>query len=66
MEIVVPELARAGAPLTETVRLQVQLLEKGQDRDHVGVIYRLLTNARVYLQLVDALPKPPSFSAAVR
>ena len=44
----------------------MQLLEKGQDRDHVGVIYRLLTNARVYLQLVDALPKPPSFSAAVR
>ncbi len=64
--IVVPELARAGAPLTETVKLQVELLEGGGDRDHVGVIYRLLTNARVYLQLVDALPKPPSFSTAVR
>ena len=30
------------------------------------MVYRLLTNARVYLQLVDALPKPPSFSEAVR
>ncbi len=64
--VVVPELARAGAPLTETVRQQVQLLEGDQERDHVGVMYRLLTNAKVYLQLVDALPKPPSFSKAVR
>ncbi|MEZ5396580.1 MAG: GDSL-type esterase/lipase family protein [Bryobacterales bacterium] len=35
-------------------------------REHVGVLYRFLQNAKVYLQLVDAMPKPPTFSADVR
>lgn len=64
--IVVPELARAGAPLTENVRSAAETLETGSSADHVGVLYRLLTNAKVYLQLTDALPKPPGFSEDVR
>ena len=64
--IVVPELARAGAPLTENVRAAAETLEVGSSPDHVGVLYRLLTNAKVYLQLTDALPKPPGFSEDVR
>ncbi len=64
--IVVPEMARAGAPLAENVRQSIRTLEVSPGREHVGVIYSLLTNARVYLQLLDALPKPPAFSADVR
>jgi lysophospholipase L1-like esterase len=64
--IVVPELARAGAPLTENVRQDAKALALTPGREHVGVLYRFLTNAKVYLQLVDALPKPPTFSADVR
>ncbi len=64
--IVVPELARAGAPLTENVKQASQTLLTGEVQDHVAVIDRLLTNARIYLQLVDAMPKPPAFSEDVR
>ena len=64
--VVVPELARAGAPLSENVRQDAKALALRPGREHVGVLYRFLTNAKVYLQLVDALPKPPTFSADVR
>ena len=64
--IVVPELARAGAPLTETVKRAAETLLSGPARDHAGLVYTLLTNAKVYLQLIDALPKPPAFSDDVR
>ena len=64
--IVVPELARAGAPLTENARQDAKALALRPGREHVGVLYRFLTSAKVYLQLVDALPKPPTFSADVR
>lgn len=64
--IVVPELARASAPLTENVKQSSKTLLSGPSRDHVGLVYTLLTNAKVYLQLVDALPKPMAFSDEVR
>ena len=64
--IVVPELARAGAPLTENVKQASQTLLSGPARDHAGLVYTLLTNTNVYLQLVDSLPKPPAFSDDVR
>jgi lysophospholipase L1-like esterase len=64
--IVVPELARAGAPLTENVKQASQTLLGSSARDHVGLVNTLLTNTKVYLQLVDALPKPPAFSDDVR
>jgi lysophospholipase L1-like esterase len=64
--IVVPELARAGAPLTENVKQASRTLLSGPARDHTGLVHALLTNAKIYLQLVDALPKPPAFSDDVR
>ncbi|MCB1018853.1 MAG: capsular biosynthesis protein [Bryobacterales bacterium] len=64
--IVVPELARAGAPLSENARQDAKALALTPGREHVGVLYRFLQNAKVYLQLVDAMPKPPTFSADVR
>ncbi len=64
--IVVPELARAGAPLTENVKQASQTLLSGPARDHVGLVNTLLNNTKVYLQLIDALPKPPAFSDEVR
>jgi lysophospholipase L1-like esterase len=64
--IVVPELARAGAPLTENVKQASQALLSGPARDHAELVYTLLNNAKVYLQLVDALPKPPAFSDDLR
>ena len=60
--IVMPELARAGAPLQENFRQGVQTLEVSQTRNHAGVLYRMLVNAKAYLQLTDTLPKPPEFS----
>jgi lysophospholipase L1-like esterase len=64
--IVVPELARAGAPLTENVKQASQTLLGGPARDHTGLVHTLLTNTKIYLQLIDALPKPPAFSDEVR
>ena len=59
--IVMPELSRAGAPLQENFRQGMQTLETSQRPGHTGVIYRMLANAKAYLQLSDSLPKPPEF-----
>lgn len=64
--VITPELARAGAPLTENVRSAVATLRSGAAREHVGVINKLLMNVRAYVQLVDALPKPADYSEDVR
>lgn len=64
--ILIPELARAGAPLEENFRQGTLTLTSGRRSDHVGVLYRMLTNARIYLQLLDAMPKPEDFSADFR
>jgi lysophospholipase L1-like esterase len=64
--IVVPELSRAGAPLWENARRDAEALALTPGREHVAVLYRFLSNVKVYLQLVDALPKPPTFSRDVR
>ena len=64
--VVIPELARAGAPLQENVRQAIVTLETGPSREDAGVVYRLLSNARAYLELSDMLPKPPTFSGALR
>ncbi len=63
--IVIPELARAGAPLVENFRQGAVTLAAGRRSDHAGVLYRMLTNARIYLQMLDALPTPEEFSADV-
>ena len=63
--IVMPELSRAGAPLQENFRQGMQTLETSQSRGHTGVIYRMLANAKAYLQLSDSLPKPPEFAEEI-
>lgn len=64
--IAVPELSRAAAPLIENVRQSAGALQVGTTREHSAVLYQLLTNARIYLQIADALPKPPAFAADAR
>ena len=64
--VAVPELSRAAAPLIENVRQSAKALQAGATREHSGVLYQLLTNARIYLQIADALPKPPAFAADAR
>ena len=64
--IVTPALARAGAPLIETVRGSIETLDRGQSAEHVGVIYRMLRASRVYVQLADSLPKSPNFTSDAR
>jgi lysophospholipase L1-like esterase len=64
--ISVPELSRAAAPLIENVRQSAHALQVGSTREHSGVLYQLLTNARIYLQIADALPKPAAFAADAR
>lgn len=58
--LVVPELARAAAPITENVRSAVATL-RSLGRQHSGVTYTFLANARAFLLLSGALPKPEAF-----
>ena len=60
--IVMPELSRAGAPLQENFRQGMRTLETAPSRNHTGILYRMLSNAKAYLQLSDTLPKPAGFS----
>ena len=60
--IVMPELSRAGAPLQENFRQGVKTLETSPNLNHTGILYRMLVNAKAYLQLSDTLPKPVDFS----
>ena len=63
--VAVPELARAGGPLIENARQDAKALT-GPTYNHSAVLYRLLTNVRVYLELSDALPKPYPFAEEAR
>lgn len=58
--VAVPELARAGAPVTENAR-QALLTMRSLGRQHAGLTYTFLVNVRVYLMLADAVPKPSPF-----
>ncbi len=60
--LIMPELSRAGAPLQENFRQGIATLETAQNRNHTGIIYRMLLNARAFLHLADTLPKPADFS----
>ena len=64
--IAAPELARAGAPLIENARQSDRALRVGATREHSGVLENLVTNARIYLQIADAVPKPKPFAEEVR
>jgi lysophospholipase L1-like esterase len=56
----VPELARAGAPITENAR-QALIAMRALDRQNTGLTYTFLTNLRGYLTLADVVPKPSPF-----
>ncbi len=60
-----PELARAGAPLLENVRQSAELLQAGSTRDSLGVLYKLLQNAKVYVQIAEAIPRANPFSEEI-
>lgn len=62
----VPELARAGAPLIENVRQASKALLVGQTLEHTAIMEKLLSNARIYLQIADAVPKPQSFAEDIQ
>ncbi len=65
--ILVPNLSRAGEPLLETARQAVANLNANGQQRNLVFVYRLLTNLRTYLQLLDALEKPyPMPDAAAR
>ena len=64
--VAVPELARAGAPLVENVRQAAKALAVGHTREHTAVLEKLLSNARIYLQISDAVPKPQPFAEDVQ
>jgi lysophospholipase L1-like esterase len=56
----IPELARAGAPVTENTRAAVLNLEKASGQP-AALTYTLLVNLRAYLALADSVPKPYPF-----
>jgi lysophospholipase L1-like esterase len=56
-----PELARAGAPITENARQAVVTL-RSLNRQHAGVTYTFLTSLRAYLALADAIPRPAAMA----
>ena len=64
--IAVPELARAGAPLIENVRQASEALQVGATREHSGLMYKLTRNARIYLDIADAVPTTSPFAAEVQ
>jgi len=61
--VAIPELARAGAPVTENARQALSTL-RGLNRQNVGVTYTFLTNVRAYLALYDVVLKPSPFPEA--
>ena len=58
--VAIPELARAGAPVTENARQAVFNLERASGQP-AALTYALLVNLRAYLALADSVPKPYPF-----
>lgn len=58
--VAVPELARAGAPVTENARQAVLNLERASGQP-AALTNALLVNLRAYLALADSVPKPYPF-----
>jgi lysophospholipase L1-like esterase len=57
----VPGLARAGAPVIENTRQAVVNLQGAASQQDGAMHYNVLVNARAYLALSDAIPKPFPF-----
>ena len=64
--VAVPELARAGAPVSENARQALAAFEATAGTEHAGLTYTFLTNLRAYLALSDSVPKPYPFPEEAR
>jgi lysophospholipase L1-like esterase len=58
--VVIPELARAGAPVAENARQAFETMRVTGPQDG-RLTYTFLTNLRAYLALYDSVPKPYPF-----
>ncbi|MCX6623802.1 MAG: GDSL-type esterase/lipase family protein [Acidobacteria bacterium] len=61
LAIAIPELSRAGAPITENVRFAITNLRDSSGWAHTTVTYGLLSNLRAFVILADAVNKPYPF-----
>jgi lysophospholipase L1-like esterase len=59
-KVVIPELARAGAPVAENARHAFETMRATGPQDG-RLTYTFLTNLRAYLALYDSVPKPYPF-----
>ncbi len=59
--VAVPGLARAAAPVIENCKQSVEAMRTSTNAQDSGLHYAILVNARGYLALADALPKPHPF-----
>ncbi|MBI4877667.1 MAG: SGNH/GDSL hydrolase family protein [Acidobacteria bacterium] len=63
--VAIPELARAGAPVTENARAAVLNLQRASGQP-AALTHSLLVNLRAYLALADSVPKPYPFPEEAR
>ena len=61
VSILVPELFRAAAPLYENAKQSRENLILAPGGMHSGLVHTYLRNARAFLLLSDAVPKPYPF-----
>lgn len=63
--VTIPELARAGAPVTENARAALLNLERASGQP-AALTNTFLVNLRAYLALADSVPKPYPFPEEAR
>lgn len=64
LSIAIPDLARAGAPLTENVRFAITNLKGSAGWANTSIIYGLMGNLRAFVTLADMVNKPVPFPEA--
>lgn len=66
VSVAIPDLARAASPVTEYARQAREEIIRAPGGQSAPPTYGMLTNARAYLALADALPKPFPFPAVAQ
>ncbi len=61
LAIAIPELSRAGAPITENFRFAITNLRGSAGWSNTNILYGLLSNLRAFVALADAVDKPYPF-----
>ena len=64
-KVVIPELARAGAPVAENAKQAADTM-RATRADDTRLTYTFMTNLRAYLELASAVPKPFPFPDAAK